>query len=291
MRESDRCEFSEFSFGYAVIENAIHSKAWGSISGAPRFLSQNDEGNVGGGFDVELPFKALPLFLQFKIPQVVRRRSKKMPAHMATPYFRMHLRTKTENLSGQTQHEQMIQLERKYPFCVYYVTPRFSSSFDLDRFYLKKHVADESEWFSPMAIGNLSRAEHRVTYQPGIAEYEVRSDPRPETRGKYGFENIPRLVMSRLEQVPAKDPIEWIEKVTYRLAESTAARSGFMALPSSETYNLHWKAAIEEQDAQSDKIHRAPKARKNVRFRNRLRKLSMLAASRLGARLLVAFSQ
>jgi hypothetical protein len=44
MRESDRCEFSEFSFGYSVIDNAIHSKAWGSVSSAPRFLSQNDEG-------------------------------------------------------------------------------------------------------------------------------------------------------------------------------------------------------------------------------------------------------
>jgi hypothetical protein len=67
-------EFSEFSFGYALTENARHA-GLGDFTAAPIFSSTVAEGRAGGGYDVELTFNGVPMLLQFKIPEVLTRHS------------------------------------------------------------------------------------------------------------------------------------------------------------------------------------------------------------------------
>src|ERR1700690_2714236 len=65
-------QFSEFSFGYALTDNLVNKVLTGS-KGVPVFPSLQEEGKQGGGYDVKIPLRSAPLFLQFKLPQIVRR--------------------------------------------------------------------------------------------------------------------------------------------------------------------------------------------------------------------------
>ena len=71
-------ECSEFSYGYTMTDNILHSGLPHS-SHAPIFPSQFAEGRPGGGHDVMILLRPVPIFLQFKIPQVVRRQSYQTP--------------------------------------------------------------------------------------------------------------------------------------------------------------------------------------------------------------------
>jgi hypothetical protein len=126
--------FTEFSFGYALTDNLIHA-GLPSTSAAPVFPSLIAEGSAGGGYDVKIPARPVPLFLQFKIPQVVRRRSVNMPPGFAKPYLRMHLRTKRPN-----QHRLLLRLEAKGNL-VAYATPGFWTTKDLDTHFVNQRAS------------------------------------------------------------------------------------------------------------------------------------------------------
>ena len=53
--------FSEFSYGYAITEELAGGKV-GRLLGAPIFPSLYNEGQSGGGYDVQLPLQGAPLF-------------------------------------------------------------------------------------------------------------------------------------------------------------------------------------------------------------------------------------
>src|SRR6266446_3142726 len=110
-------QFSEFSYGYTITDNIIHG-GFPGVPAAPFFPSLISEG-TSGGFDVKIPLRPVPLFLQFKIPQVVSRASAKMPDAFSPPYFRMHLRTKRPN-----QHQLLLDWEAAGNL-VCYATPDF----------------------------------------------------------------------------------------------------------------------------------------------------------------------
>ena len=64
--------FSEFSYGYAVTEELANG-VLGALRGHPIFPSLKKEGQVGGGYDVELPLVGAPLYLQFKRSHFLKR--------------------------------------------------------------------------------------------------------------------------------------------------------------------------------------------------------------------------
>src|SRR5688500_5318876 len=57
---------SEFSDGYALTESLINTVPL-AILAASVFPSLIEEGKVGGGYDLQIPFEGFPLFLQFKL--------------------------------------------------------------------------------------------------------------------------------------------------------------------------------------------------------------------------------
>ena len=72
------CEFSEFSYGFALTDSLLAIIAE-RIGTAPVFPSLIQEGKAGGGYDVKIPALPVPIFLQFKIPRVLVRGSALRP--------------------------------------------------------------------------------------------------------------------------------------------------------------------------------------------------------------------
>lgn len=68
----DKCQFSEFSYGYCLTEDLIVGQGM-PITAAPVFPSLIEEGQPGIGYDVRFDLPGVPLFLQFKlVDQMVR---------------------------------------------------------------------------------------------------------------------------------------------------------------------------------------------------------------------------
>lgn len=150
-------EYSEFSYGYALTDSLMRTLLPGS-SRAPVFPSLLAEGSAGGGYDVKIPSYPVPLFLQFKIPRVITRRSRLLPPRYSTPYYRFPLRTRKPD-----QHGLLLDLEKKFPL-VFYATPLFHTVADLDLHYVRKGVHAHSIFVRPSSIGMLDDNSHHVAY-------------------------------------------------------------------------------------------------------------------------------
>jgi hypothetical protein len=156
-------QFSEFSFGYALTENLMNGGLLPGVRGAPVFPSLYDEGKLEGGYDVEIPKRGAPLFLQFKIPQVVTQKSKYFPPGFPLPYYRMHIMSSRYSL----QHQSLLSHESRGRL-VYYATPLFRTTADLNKHYDKKQVPAKSVFIRPSQIGALDDEDHHVAYANGV---------------------------------------------------------------------------------------------------------------------------
>lgn len=182
-------EFTEFSFGYALTDSLV--SALDGIGKAPVFPSLFQEGSAGGGYDLELPAIPVPLFLQFKIPQVMVRASSLMPPGYVPPYYRMPLRTKAPN-----QHRLLQERETaKTHALVLYATPLFHEIANLDAHYLGKTVHTETAFILPSAIGKLNSKPHHLSYRLGALTYWRHSRPTPIS-GEFTFDAL----RDRIEQ-------------------------------------------------------------------------------------------
>lgn len=193
------CDFSEFSFGYAITDSMVKALKT-SIGAAPVFANQIAEGKPGGGYDMKLPLNPLPIFLQFKIPQVLRRSSSGKPPGYTTPYYRMHLRT-----NKGSQHQLLLDLEASHSL-VYYVTPLFHGVADLDSAFMKKGVHLRSAFIKPSKVGVLDAKAHHVSYQVGASTYWVHSEPK-EIGVQYGFDNLLADMRSASDAVNTVVPV------------------------------------------------------------------------------------
>ena len=137
---------SEFSFGYALTEE-LASGALGQLIGAPIFPSLIQEGQPGGGYDLQLPLVGAPLFLQFKLSDCMVYRSANEWEIFQRSYYRMHLRPARHS----DQHALLRTLEASGEE-VYYVAPYFHTTEELNTHYVRKkqldkqfftHIADE----------------------------------------------------------------------------------------------------------------------------------------------------
>lgn len=205
--------FTEFSYGYALTDNIIHA-GLPSTSAAPVFPSLIAEGSAGGGYDVQIPAAPVPVFLQFKIPQVVRRKSAKMPAGFSKPYLRMHLRTKRPN-----QHRLLLNLEVNGSL-VAYATPDFWTTNDLDSHYVNQRVHLRSRYFLPSDIGRLRGDGHYVAYCPRVSSAYVYSEPELLS-GESTAESFGKRVSAAVNNAPEQEPLDFFNKLKSYLLEIT----------------------------------------------------------------------
>jgi len=164
---------SEFSYGYAVTE-AMATQWRPDLTAAPVFPSLVQEGLPGGGYDVYLNRRGVPLFLQFKLSHyMVRSNAREARLGLLTvPFYRMYLRA----LRHSDQHQLLLDLEN-VGNAVYYVAPLFHRADELNAAYLAGQVLRRSIFVRPSAIGPLPDSDvHRIAFD-GTTEWFL-SEPR-----------------------------------------------------------------------------------------------------------------
>ena len=186
-------DISEFSYGYAVTEALV--RGFGNdISAAPVFPSLVAEGREGGGYDVGIQISGIPLFLQFKLSDCMRRNSvvEVRRGLLAVPFYRMHLRPKRHS----RQHELLLSLEREGNL-VYYAAPLFHRPSELNDAYSEGCVLQRSVFIPPSAIGRLPDGNnHHVAFSPSACY--VLSEPK-RIEKPVDSNTLGRIVRSELQ--------------------------------------------------------------------------------------------
>ncbi|PVA08804.1 hypothetical protein DC366_17020 [Pelagivirga sediminicola] len=105
--------YTEFSFGYAFTENLIRGST-SAPAGAPVFPNLVQEATLG--YDVRIDFPAVPLFFQYKLPELMTRASAFEIAGGLCPgltleFFRIALMRRDVS----AQHQLLIDREGRYP--------------------------------------------------------------------------------------------------------------------------------------------------------------------------------
>jgi len=114
-------DISEFTYGFALTNELV---GWMALSSVPIFPSLIEEGKASGGYDVKLDRPGVPLFLQFKRPHVMKRRSsneiKNLGLTLEVPFHRFAITERKRSL----QHTSLVTLDNGINE-VYYVAPIF----------------------------------------------------------------------------------------------------------------------------------------------------------------------
>ncbi len=140
---------SEFSYGYALTEELV-SGGSANLTAAPVFPSLYAEGQIGGGWDVMIPYPVVPLFLQFKLSHCMIRRTAKERGLLGVPYYRMHMRPSRFS----DQHDLLLAWEAAGN-ATFYAAPSFHTTDALNNAYLSRRVITRSAFFPPSVIGSL----------------------------------------------------------------------------------------------------------------------------------------
>lgn len=158
-----KLDFTEFSFGYAFTENLIRSSSTAPTA-APVFPNLVQEAQLG--YDVRIDLPGVPLFFQFKLPELMVRETAREISQLglpglSLPFFRMPLMRR--NLSD--QHINLVRLESRFPNSVFYASPALDSASTFNSAYGLAEVHFRSALFSPTDIGPLPDDEgHAVSY-------------------------------------------------------------------------------------------------------------------------------
>jgi hypothetical protein len=186
-------DISEFSFGFALTRE-LTNYAGAALHAAPVFPTLFAEGQIGGGYDVHLDLPGLPLFLQFKRADCMKKGNAKQIQDglaLTLPFYRCSIMNREPN----DQHELLLNLDAD-PNCVFYASPRFHLVEELNLAYLANSVAASSFFIRPRDIGALSYEQHCMAYDR--YRHFVCSEPR-EVPAHDGT-GIGRLFVERLSQ-------------------------------------------------------------------------------------------
>jgi hypothetical protein len=208
--------FSEFSYGYALTDSIMRS-GLPCTATAPVFPSLIAEGTSGGGYDVQIPSCPVPIFLQFKIPQVVRRRSLKMPVGFTKPYLRMHLRTKRPN-----QHRLLLDLEASGKV-VAYATPDFWRITELDAYFTAQEVHLRTRYFAPSDIGTLDDKAHQVAYCIGNPTAWLFSEPH-KLAVKSDGETFGGRISAAVRKARKQEALDFLHGLSATIQELTQSK-------------------------------------------------------------------
>lgn len=219
-------DISEFSYGYALTETLI-SAIPGGLRAAPVFPSLIDEGRVGGGYDVHLPFTGFPLFLQFKLShRMVRDTAIEAQLKILTPpFYRMHLRP----MKHSQQHPMLLALEATGA-SVYYVAPYFHTPAELNDAYIRRQVVQRSIFMTPATIGALpDYDEHHIAFKRGSPTYLCSDDPKILREQEIGEEQFKIDLLTGFEKREHLEPTEKsARKWADRLEEIVKDRSSYI---------------------------------------------------------------
>lgn len=150
--ESMKPQISEFSYGYALMEELVTYLKHSKIKSAPVFPSLYDEGRQGGGYDMKLEVETFPLFIQFKLSEYITAiaRSKEVKANVykkGKRFYRMKIWAKKYS----KQHDLLLSLQQNNAY-VYYAAPLFYKSEELNRYYMGQEIIKNSAFLRPITF-------------------------------------------------------------------------------------------------------------------------------------------
>lgn len=245
--------YTEFSFGYAFTENLTRSSATGPKT-APVFPNLVQEARAG--YDVKIDLPGLPLFFQYKLPELMTRGNAreiatyKLPG-LTAPFFRMPLMP--SGLSK--QHELLMKLEKNYPKAVFYASPRMQNGRAFNNAYANIEVHRKSIFFSPNDIGPLPDPKaHSIAYQDGLPNAWRCSEPKEiaaasfetlEQRARAGFEQ-PKFRTLRAAAPEMRELLRSVVNAPMREAENSIVQQ-IRARRAAETLDAgHLERPIED---------------------------------------------
>jgi hypothetical protein len=178
-------EFSELTFAYAVMTELT---AAGATTGMLA-IWPNTRQEARLGYDVQTTFFGVPLFVQFKLSEIVRSGRARGAAVVGLPHCRFPLRR-----SGQSsQHDLLIGMDVPGNL-VLYGAPEFTTDHELISRSAHQTVLLGSAFFSPRQMGPLpDNDQHWIAWlpqRPGISY--LLSEPR-QVIGVSGAEFWDRL--------------------------------------------------------------------------------------------------
>ncbi|WP_313384884.1 hypothetical protein [Pantoea sp.] len=164
-------QFSEFTYGYALIEEFSRKYNFTSV---PIFPSLVEEGRVGGGYDAGLKIQGIPFFFQFKKSNFLSRSHSKYYKSFNTPYYQFYLHAKKYS----KQHELLLHLENSgNP--VFYIAPKFHTNVELHDNYFNSTIGESSICISPKQIGILpDNEEHSICFNKDSSLIYFCSNPK-----------------------------------------------------------------------------------------------------------------
>ncbi|MBW9113306.1 hypothetical protein JNB88_06545 [Rhizobium cauense] len=129
---------------------------------------------------MQIAFPAVPLFFQYKLPELMTRASAFEIAGGQCPgltleFFRIALMRRDVS----DQHRLLIGWESRYPGQVFYAAPCLRDCAAFNTAYNSASVASRSILFSPTQIGPLPDDKvHTIAYKPGLSYGYFCSQPR-----------------------------------------------------------------------------------------------------------------
>lgn len=155
-----KSDFSEFTYGFLLCSEILNKKRRRQIiSSAPRLPSLLEEAKIG--YDVEIPRRGLPLFLQFKLAQYLKPNSRaRCSSSYNQEFFRITLYKRTKS----RQHNLLCELAQKSPH-VYYTAPAFYLERDFNRFFINENIINNSVFIPLRRLEEIKDDdEHFITY-------------------------------------------------------------------------------------------------------------------------------
>ena len=155
-------KISEYSYGFALThELTTH---YGGLFAAATALPAED-----AAF-------GLPLFLQFKVSEQMRRRTSAEAKLLKLPYYRFT----PPRRSHSDQHRLLLELAAQ-GFAVYYAAPLFYEVAVLNQAFFTRSLAEHSFFVAPGEIGNWTDNEdHRVAFGAEAAYFCPEQRPLTE---------------------------------------------------------------------------------------------------------------
>ena len=207
-------ELSEFSFGFALTAELIHYYQI-ALMGAPRFPTQNEEGRQGG-YDVELPRRGLPLFLQFKRSDCLIRNNAAEASQLGVPYYRMYLMSRRHS----DQHQLLLGLEHRGNE-VYYAAPRFHLMTELNDAYVTNTVAQRTSFILPSWVGPLNDDDHHYIAIEASNRIQLFCS---ENRRPIGTMKSEEVIQHRIREAARQRARDIDEQFMFELGDELVAR-------------------------------------------------------------------
>lgn len=164
----EKCHFSETQFSFCFTFEYI--KQFFPNIPLPIFPNIREEGRIGGGYNVQINGN---IYFQFKIPvfyDKVINFNRKHWNVFGHEYYKIKLET------DQNQYKFLKDLQGSRNK-VYYATPEFHLSCDLNSFYTSDNIVQNSAVFSLNDLPNYNSGYHNLVYSPSHDFGKLFSEP------------------------------------------------------------------------------------------------------------------